>query len=397
MAGDSLAITPAGASPVISVNCPADNLQDAIDSAAPGSTLLVSGTCTPIAAQGGFFINKDLTLSGPAILDGGGPNPNPPTPFNVALNVISGTVVLNNMVLQHGFGIFGLGGGLWNSGQLTLNGSTVKNNTAFAVGGVFNMGQLTLNNSSVSNNKSQNEAGGIFNCGANPGFQQFNLCLGPPAGLTLNNSIVSNNVAESGDGGGIWNDPQAVVTLNNSSLAGNTTDGSGNGGGIENHGTATINNSTLSGNSAGAGGGIWNDGTATLYKSIISNNSSTAGSQFFGGGGGVSNGLSNTGTTTLTNCIIRGNHAAFVGGGIFAGGGPVQINNSIVTGNSADSDAGGMLVWDRPTSVANSVFSHNTDQGTPLPDTLPGVEVAPTDYLGLGNNPTFTTTHSIYT
>ena len=94
-------LAPAGASPAgITVHCPADNLQDAINSAAPGSTLLVDGTCT-----GNFYINKDLTLSGPAILDGGGV----PTQFGATLNVISGTVVLNNLVIQHGVGIDGLG------------------------------------------------------------------------------------------------------------------------------------------------------------------------------------------------------------------------------------------------------------------------------------------------
>ena len=50
IAGGSLAVSgaaPAGASPAgITVNCPADNLQDAIYSAPAGSTLLVNGTCT---------------------------------------------------------------------------------------------------------------------------------------------------------------------------------------------------------------------------------------------------------------------------------------------------------------------------------------------------------------
>jgi hypothetical protein len=392
MAGGTLAISgvaPAGASPAgITVNCPADNLQDAIFSAPAGSTLLVSGTC-----MGHFYINENLTLVGPATLDGGGIT----TQFGATLNVASGTVVVNNLTIQGGTGIDNLGGGLWNGGQLTLNHSTVTNNTAGAIGGVFNMGQLTLNNSTVSHNTSTNGGGGgIFNCGANPGFQSFNLCTGAPGSLTLNSSIVSNNVAGSGDGGGIWNDPQAVVTLNFSSVSGNTTGGSGNGGGIENHGTATLNFSSVSGNVGGAGGGINNNGTATIYKSIISNNSSIGGSACLCGGGGLSNGLSNTGTTTINNSIIRANNSVFVGGGIFAGGGPMNINNSIVTGNSAVATGGGMLVWDGPTTVANSVYFNNSDQGTPVPDTLPGVCVAPTNYLSLGNNPTFTTTHSRY-
>ena len=417
-AGGSLAVSgaaTAGASPApIAVHCPTDNLQAAINAAAPGSTLLVDGTCT-----GNFYIDDNLTLSGPATLDGGGV----PTTYGATLNVISGTVVLNNLVIQDGVGINGLGGGLWNSGQLTLNHSTVTHNTAYGVGGIFNTSQLTLNGSTVSNNTATNGSGGILNCGDEPAFQAYGLCTGAPGRLILNGSSVSNNVGGSGNGGGIDNDPQAVLTLNLSSVSGNSTSSSGNGGGIENdgtatlnvssvsgnttgsggagggienHGTATLNFSSVSGNVAGAGGGINNNGTATISASLLSNNSSIGGSGCFCGGGGLSNGLSNTGTTTINNSIIRANNSVFVGGGIFAGGGPMNINNSIVTGNSAVDTGGGMIVWDGPTTVANSVFSHNSDAGTPIPDTQPGVLVAPTDYLGFGNTPTFTTTHTTY-
>ena len=315
MAGGSLTISggvPAGASPAgITVHCPADNLQDAINAAAPGSTLLVDGTCT-----GNFYIDNDLTLRGPAILDGGG---NPATTFGATLNVIAGSVVLNNLVIQHGVGIDGLGGGIWNGGQLTLNGSTVTNNTATSGvgGGVFNFGQLTLNSSTVSHNTApEGEGAGIFNCGAS--FHDYGLCTGAPGSLTLNYSIVSNNVGGSGDGGGILNDAQAVMTINGSIVSGNTT--GGNGGGIENHGTATVNFSTVSGNAGSSGGGIENNGTATLNESAVSNNSSTGGPEYLSGGGGLSNGLSDTGPTTLNYSLVRANSAAYVGGGIFAGG-----------------------------------------------------------------------------
>ena len=438
IAGGSLALSgvaPAGASPAgITVNCPADNLQDAIYSAAAGSTLRVNGTCT-----GNFYINKNLTLSGPAILDGGGG----PNQYGSTLNVAAGNVVLNNLVIQDGVGIDNIGGGIWNSSQLTLNHSTVTHNTTGEAGGVFNMGRLTLNNSTVSDNTATNGTGGIFNCGGNPGFESFGLCMGAPS-LTLNNSTVSNNVGGSCcDGGGIDNDLQAALTLNNSTVSGNTTGETaadrerrhgdaqfsnvsanttgtyGNGGGIENNGTE-LNFSSVSGNStpAAKGGGIENLGTMTLnfrlYRvtlaqpaagsttkarrrstSMVSNNSSTGGRDSFGGGGGLSNGLS-TGPTTLNYSIVRANTAAFVGGGIFAEGGPMNINHSIVTGNSAGATGGGMIVWDGPTTVAYSVFWNNSDPGLPIPDTLPGVLVAPRDYLGFGNNPTFTTTHSTY-
>ena len=120
---------PASATTPTIVNCSAGgNLQAAITAALPGTTLVVGGTCT-----GNFYIDKSLTLSGPAVLDGGGI----PTTFGATLNVAAGTVVVNNLVIRNGVGIDGLGGGVWNGGQLTLNGSTVTNNTASSVGGVF--------------------------------------------------------------------------------------------------------------------------------------------------------------------------------------------------------------------------------------------------------------------
>ena len=354
MAGGFLAVSsvpPASASPTgITVHCPADNLQTAINAAAPGSTLLVDGTCT-----GDFSIQKDLTLSGPAILDGGG--------IGVTLGVGPGTVVLNDLVIQNGVGIDGLGGGVWNGGQLTLNRSTVTNNTANDVGGVFNSGQLTLNRSTVSHNTATNgDAGGIFNCAAS--LHEFGLCTGAPGRLTLNYSTVSNNVV-SGDGGGIVNDGQAVMTLNSSIVSGNTA--GHDGGGIENNGTATLNGSAVLHNSSAGGSGGWS------------------------GGGG----LSTTGPTTLNFSVVAANSAAWLGGGIFAGG-PMTINSSIVTGNSAAPGGGGMVAWDGPTTIAKSAFWNNSDQGV-FPDNPAGVWVAPLNFGGFFiNNPTFTSTHSTY-
>ena len=398
---------PASATTPIIVNCSAGgDLQAAINSAASCAALVVSGTCT-----GNFYIDKDLTLSGPAVLDGGGV----PTTYGTTLNVMGGTVVLNKLVIQDGVGIDGLGGGLWNGGQLTLNDSTVSNNTA-AVGGIFNFGQLTLNNSTVTHNTSTfGGGGGIFNCGAS--LHNYGLCTGAPGSLTLNHSTVSNNNA-AGDGGGILNDGQTVLKLVNSTVSGNSTTG-GSGGGIANNGTATVDVSTVSGNSSSSGdgggivnsgtatvnfssvssntsghlgGGIENHGTATISWSMVSKNTSTGGLSSWSGGGG----LSNTGPTTINNSIVLSNSAAWLGGGVFAEG-PMTINKSIVTGNAAGPQGGGLVVWDGPTTVANSAFWNNSDQAVLVPDNPAGVWVAPADFGGFfTNHPTFTTTHSTY-
>jgi predicted outer membrane repeat protein len=355
MVGGSLAVS--GAAPAvasdgdITVHCP-DDLQFVFDTAASGSTIVIDGTCT-----GNFFIQKDLTLKGPAVLDGGGTGP--------GLNVMAGTVVLNDLTIQNGTGIFGFGGGLWNGGQLTLNRSTVTNNHA-GVGGIFNSGQLTLNQSTVSHNTSTGNAGGIFNCAAS--LHDFGLCTGPPGNLTLNGSTVSDNTATFW-GGGIWNDAQANLTVNSGS--------------------------TVSGNTASSnGGGIWNQGTATINRSTVSQNTSTGGlpPSSWGGGGGIAN----TGPTTLNNSVVQGNSADHIGGGIFAEG-AMTIINSQVSNNSAARNGGGMVAWDGQTMVNQSVFSNNTDGGFYAPDNPAGVWVAPMNFGGFfTNNPSFTTHQSSF-
>ncbi len=74
-------------------------------------------------------------------------------------------------------------------------------------------------------------------------------------------------------GGGIYN--SGILTINNNTISGNSAYGSigGGGGGIDNASVAKINNSTISGNNATPyGGGIDNGGTATIQNSIVANN-----------------------------------------------------------------------------------------------------------------------------
>ena len=77
-------------------------------------------------------------------------------------------------------------------------------------------------------------------------------------------------------GAGIANEVGATITLT-ATLSGNTVNIEYNGGGIDNYGTLTVSNSTLSGNavnslesSPGRGGGIAIDGgRATISETIV--------------------------------------------------------------------------------------------------------------------------------
>jgi len=168
------------------------------------------------------------------------------------------------------------------------------------------------------------------------------------------------------------------------------------GGGIDNNGTLTLTNCTLSGNSAPIGGGIRNSATLTVTDSIFSGNSADI-------GGGISNtsgeGAAVTGSTfsgnsaadsgggifnidtilTVSNSTFSGNTAAgfvsrpvaggggianqFACSGICSGGcGSVIVTNSTFSGNSADAGAGGIDggSYGCPTSVTNSIIASSS-------------------------------------
>ena len=162
--------------------------------------------------------------------------------------------------------------------------------------------------------------------------------------LTLINSTVSDNVTLSG-GGGI--DNRGTLTLNSSTVSDN--DGGWIGGGIYNHGTLTLINSTVNDNKAVPvmsptfGGGILNAGTATVTNSTVSalNYASVGG------------GICNFGTATVTNSTISGNYGA----GIYnESGNTLYVRNTILSGNTRRSD--GMPVDLRGTGYLYSL-GHN--------------------------------------
>src|SRR5439155_18232868 len=73
------------------------------------------------------------------------------------------------------------------------------------------------------------------------------------------------------NGGGIDNDADATLRVNNSTFSGNSAGGGG--GGIENfQATAILNSSTFSGNSVGGAAGINNYGTLALTNTIVAGN-----------------------------------------------------------------------------------------------------------------------------
>jgi hypothetical protein len=143
------------------------------------------------------------------------------------------------------------------------------------------------------------------------------------------------------------------VTLDYMTIQNGRTAGSG--GGIENDGTLTVDNSTVTNNfSTGANGaGIDSTGTLTVSNSTLSDNTANQ------NGGGISG---ESGTVTVSNTTISGNTAGSAGGGVDLGASTGLITDSTITGNSAAS-GGGIDNGSGSLTVIDATISSNNNYG----------------------------------
>jgi hypothetical protein len=196
-----------------------------------------------------------------------------------------GQITLNRAIDPFEFG----GGGLYIfQGLVTQNGGEISFNTALNDGGGMEIGdpggRFVQMGGEIHNNSAGNMGGGIYNAEGT---------------LAISGGTIHTNLATQG-GGGIFTGINSSNTIAHSAILTNTAVTASSGGGLQNSGTLTLTNATLSGNSAANGAGIFNTGTAVLTNVTLSGNSAA------GSGGGVRN---NSGTLSIGNSIIFGNSA----------------------------------------------------------------------------------------
>ena len=264
----------------------------------------------------------------------------------------------------------GGGGGIFNNGTLAVVDSTItQNRSDYSGGGIINgtTGDLTITGSAISNNTGQS-GGGISNFGLasvisstisnNTGSGNTGFGVGGGIRNTGTLSVVDSTLASNDArvrGGGISNDSSgAVLTLTNTSILnnyvrGDLSPGNGGGGGLYNRGSAALTNVTLSDNLSylGSGGALNNIGSTDLSNVTIWNN--RAGAE----GGGIYN----TGQASLANVTITANGAETgAGGGIAntAANNDLVLSNTIIAGN-----LGGVGV-NSPVPVAGDISSANS-------------------------------------
>ncbi|MEJ7592695.1 MAG: hypothetical protein WKF77_14190 [Planctomycetaceae bacterium] len=251
----------------------------------------------------------------------------------------------------------GRGGAIFNgTGTLTIrNGTVIEGNTAAGAaaddggGGIFNNGgTLVIDGSagfvSISNNVAtgaSGSGGGIFSTAGS---------------VTISDTTIDFNSANRA-GGGI-EIVTGTMLLNNVNLIGNDANGTagtanpGNGGGLHVSGIAnvTIDSGSVFGNAAAReGGGLWNQAGATLTirnGTLIQSNDALGAAADDGGGGIFNNGGILKIDGTLAAVEIASNRATGLlgsGGGIFnLTGGVVTINDTTIHDNEAKRRGGGL-------------------------------------------------------
>ncbi|HRJ08408.1 MAG TPA: choice-of-anchor Q domain-containing protein, partial [Prosthecobacter sp.] len=235
------------------------------------------------------------------------------------------------------------------SGTLSLNNCMLEQNSCVGDGGAIYLftGTATLANCTLSANSVTDGNGGAI---LSAGVLTLTDCT-----LSNNRAFWSNGFADSGVGGAIAN-TGGTLTLTGCTFAGNATaktaaelstpifDGSARGGAIYNFGTVpALTNCTFVGNSStGDGGAICNFGPLTITHGTFAgnfiNNGDPAANGFAGNGGAIS---VLGGTLSLGYSIVAGNasvsgpdlHKPASGGGTITPVGTNLIgkNNTVMT------------------------------------------------------------------
>ena len=167
---------------------------------------------------------------------------------------------------------------------------------------------------------------------------------GPAAGVTVSGGGLSRVFQVDG---------LVTASISGLTITGGKT--AGNGGGVQNYGSLTLTNCTVSGNSVTsnpygqtAGGGLYNDngGTLTLTNCTVSGNSAPI-------GGGVSNGLFQPRANAHADQLHRQrqfrNQPGLGGGGV-RNAGTATLSNCTLSGNTAAPTAAAYITLQRPPS-----------------------------------------------
>jgi hypothetical protein len=359
----------------------AGSLRWALESANDGDTIYFDFVSLPatITLTSYLSVTNSVTINGPAanlLAVNGNGRPQ----CIIGSDKKATTVTISGLTFTNGAGISITQSFASYPTAVTLSNCTVSGNSSDSPGGGIDIygGQLTLNNCVVSNNSTTDVGGGIS---IRRGYERGGHGIGTT--VTVNNSTISGNSAAIG--GGIKND------------------GANGEGGSFAH--LVINNSTISGNSAtpGTGGGIYSSGygstcagcgaTVSASNSTISSNSAAG-----AGGGGIYNrsghgrGAAGNSILIVKNSTISGNSGG-LGGGIYNDG---QLAMLTIGDTILKTGASGQNIYNIDSARVTSLgYNLSSDNGSGLL-TGPGDQVNTDPQISaLQNNGGPTLTHAL--
>jgi predicted outer membrane repeat protein len=217
--------------------------------------LVASGTYTDTGSEV-VLLDRNATLSGgwdTSFITRTGTSTVDGQELRQGISVSNGvTVTVDHFTVRNGYTGDGNGGGIYNSGTLTLTNCTIDDNFAYYAGyfghgggGIYNIGALTLINSTVSNNTATDGGGGIY--GTNG------------SSTVIMDSKIYSNTSMNWEGGGVQVHQDSDLSMSRSWVVGNAALGNDGGGiGFNNGGSGHIENSIIAGNlSDGTGGGLF--------------------------------------------------------------------------------------------------------------------------------------------
>ncbi|MBE2220199.1 MAG: right-handed parallel beta-helix repeat-containing protein, partial [Anaerolineae bacterium] len=339
------------------------SVQQAVETAVSGDTILVDGICQNVNRRlvGGNIISQTVLITKNLTINGSWEHPDDTSTVTTTLQAndkgrvvyidSSATVTITNIILRDGDASAAgdtndNGGGIYNNGILNFVTAWVQENTAVSGGGIFNDGILTVDESHILTNTVTQNGSGLYN----------------NASATVQNSTLRSNKAEN-NGGGIHQQAGSLIVDKNRIYA-NAADNDGAGVYL-NSGAAispTIKNNFIYNNNADKGGGIYNANTNayiwhnTLYKNTAQSNDG-AGLATAGGNPDIRN-----------NIIDRNN-----GSGLFSSGGLPKADYNNVIGNSWGnyvplSLQGGHDISQQPSYVSLAEQNFHLQQNSPGED-----------------------------
>jgi large repetitive protein len=193
----------------------------------------------------------------------------------------------------------------------------------------------------------------------------FDVFPGSPISFGLSDITVRNGHAPSTGfnvGGAVYLHNNVTATISNSTFSGNTATTTG--GAIESRGVLTVTNSSFSSNTSGALGGAIDASSTTATLSVT-------GSSFTGNqaeAGGALNINTNAGnSSSITTSVFQNNHTAVVAGGVDENGGAIRIDTdgnvtitkSSFTGNTANVNGGAIYFNDNATQGSAPTLTAN--------------------------------------